>query len=240
MHLETLLYMLLQSDKTVPPPGKRPDFEALAAQAQKDALPNSWVGVPASRITVGLDDPKNHEGPDQYFGWDNEKPERQVDVQGFEAKARPISNEEYARFLTETPSGKIPASWALDNGGPSLRNLEDRAHTQEAGRYMNGDSPPLSKAYLDDKSVRTVYGPVPLKYALHWPVLASYDELASCAAWMGGRIPTAEEVRSIYSYVDVKQSKKADSILTRKISAVNGYIYLFPPPLWYRYRLTTQ
>jgi hypothetical protein len=32
--------------------------------------------------------------------------------------------------------------------------------------------------------------------------MASYDELVGCAQWMGGRIPTMEETRSIYSHVD--------------------------------------
>lgn len=216
--------MLLQSNKTVPPPGMRPDFESLAAQAQKDAVPNQWIGVPATRITIGMEDSENDEGPDRYFGWDNEKPERQIDVQSFEAKARPITNEEYANFLEQTGAGTIPASWALAHEGSFLSKLGACAQIKGDGRYMNGASSPPTDAFLDDKYVRTVYGPVPLKYALHWPVFASFDELALCAAWMGGRIPTAEELRTIYNYVDVNQSKKAVSILTRKVSAVNGYV----------------
>ena len=42
----------------------------------------------------------------------------------------------------------------------------------------------------EGKFVRTVYGTVLLKFAMGWPVVASYDELAGCAQWMGGRIPT--------------------------------------------------
>ena len=74
---------------------------------------------------------------------------------------------------------------------------------------------------FNDVSVRTVYGPVPMKYALHWPVFASYDELAGCAAWMGGRISTANEARSIYVHAE-KQKMKAEKNLGRTISAVNG------------------
>jgi hypothetical protein len=75
-----------------------------------------------------------------------------------------------------------------------------------------------------DKSVRTVYGLVPLKHALDWPIFASYDELAGCAAWMGGRIPTLEEARSIYEYVDSQALKKVvtQSKLARRFPAVNG------------------
>lgn len=223
MHLETLLYMLLQSDKSIPPPGNRPDFEALAVRARKDAVPNQWVRVPASEITVGMSDPENNKEPDRYFGWDNEKPERCVHVQGFEAKARPITNEDYGKFLEQTHRDKIPASWACDQDSSSLCKIDADVQANGNQADLNKLSPPLTKAYLNGKSVRTVYGSVPLKYALDWPVFASYDELAPCAAWMGGRIPSAEEVGAIYSYVDSKKSREVDNILARKISAVNGY-----------------
>lgn len=88
--------------------------------------------------------------------------------------------------------------------------------------HSNGFSP-LSTAFLEGKAVRTVYGLVPLKYALDWPVFASYDELAGCAAWMGGRIPTFEEARSIYSFADGLQAKEAEQHLGRTVPAVNAY-----------------
>ena len=71
--------------------------------------------------------------------------------------------------------------------------------------------------------MRTVYGPVPLKYALDWPVFASYDELAGCASWMGGRIPTLEEARSIYSHADGLKAKDAEQHLGKTVPAVNAY-----------------
>jgi hypothetical protein len=63
---------------------------------------------------------------------------------------------------------------------------------------------------------------VPLKLALDWPVSASYDELAGCAAYMGGRIPTVEEARSIYSYTDSLKKKELSQNLEKTIPAVNG------------------
>lgn len=89
--------------------------------------------------------------------------------------------------------------------------------------HANGDIP-LSNSYLEGKSVRTVYGSVPLKYALDWPVFASYDELAGCAKWMGGRIPTLEQARSIYKYVDCLKLKEAERNLGKFVPAVNGYV----------------
>ncbi len=77
--------------------------------------------------------------------------------------------------------------------------------------------------YLKDKAVRTVYGLIPLKYALDWPVAASYDELAGCAAWMGGRIPTMEEAKSIYTFAEKqKEAASMHSKLSNRVPAVNA------------------
>lgn len=212
MHLETLLYMLLQSDRTVPPPGARPDFEALANEAHAHSVPNQWIKVPASQIRLGLDDPDKDSGPNRYFGWDNEKPQRSVHVPAFEAKARGITNGEYARYLKETKATRLPASWTVST-----------SRVDAAAKKTSRIGKPVTDAYLTDKSVRTVYGPVPLAYALDWPVMASYNELAGCAKWMGGRIPSLEEARSIYNYVDQLNRKDGGEVLASTIPAVNGY-----------------
>lgn len=72
------------------------------------------------------------------------------------------------------------------------------------------------------KAVKTVYGLIPLKLALDWPVSASYDELAACATWMGGRILTLEEARSVYIYSEEIAKLQAENAQGRKIPAVNG------------------
>lgn len=86
----------------------------------------------------------------------------------------------------------------------------------------------LRDSYMDDIFVRTLYGPVPLKHALHWPIFASFNEVAGCAAWMGGRIPTAEEARSIYSYVDGLKLKEIGDKIGKTVPAVNAYADSFP------------
>lgn len=93
----------------------------------------------------------------------------------------------------------------------------------ENGQQNGASTQYLTKAYLESIAVRTVYGPVPLKFALHWPVSASYDDLSGCATWMGGRIPTAAEARSIYNHVDVLRLKEAEQHLGKTVPAVNGY-----------------
>jgi len=210
MHLETLLYMLLQSDKTLPPAGTvKPDFEQLAFQAQQAAVENEWFDIPAQKITIGIDDPDTADGPLRHFGWDVEKPVREAEVKALKAKARPITNEEYARYLSDTEKHVLPASWKSveqSNGDNWLTNGEDKL-----------------ASFLHGKSVRTIYGSVPLKLALDWPVSASYDELAGCAAYMGGRIPTMEETRSIYYFADGLK-KALPQKLDKAIPAVNGWV----------------
>lgn len=70
MHLETLLYMLLQSEKTLPPPNTiQPDFERLAEKAKAARVPNEWFHVPAQEITIGINEPEDVTDSDRHFGW---------------------------------------------------------------------------------------------------------------------------------------------------------------------------
>ncbi|RYO93462.1 hypothetical protein DL766_004779 [Monosporascus sp. MC13-8B] len=209
MHLETLLYMMLQSDKTLPPHTVRPDFEALALQARSARVENEWFDIPEQEITLGLDDPEDVLAFDGHFGWDNEKPSRKV---------------KYARYMHNNKVTKLPASWAEDqptgNGdvdGAAANGLYEDGHS-------DGSDGDLPARFLEGKAVRTVYGLVPLRHALDWPVFASYDELDSCAAWMGERIPTFEEARSIYAYVDHLRREPAENQLGKTVPAVNAHL----------------
>jgi hypothetical protein len=142
--------------------------------------------------------------------------------------------------LEATGNVKLPASWAkIDNNSTDpnaisrgyangsstpIMNGHLIAGTNEPNGCLNchgGNSKPLSKEYMNT-AMKTVYGPIPLKHALHWPVFASYDELSACAHWMGGRIPTAEEARSIYSHVDGLKPEEAEQHLGKTVPAVNG------------------
>ena len=234
MHMETLLYMLLQSDKTLPPEGTvKPDFEQLAAQTKRDAVNNDWFDIPVQTIQLGLHDEDDAGGPVRYFGWDVEKPPYQTEVKAFKAKGRPITNEEYAKYLHATGKTNLPASWMvttkLSNGvnGVNGHHNGTNGHHNGAngdqnginGYHMDGDNGLHN--FLEGKAIRTVYGIVPLKYTLDWPVAASYDELLGCAKYMGGRIPTLEETRSIYVHVEELKKRDPSKALGSKIPAVN-------------------
>ena len=228
MHLETLLYMLIQSAKTlVPPLIEKPDFAELALQADSESVKNKWITIPEQTVLLNMNDPESASGPDRYFGWDIEKPQRSVHVKQFVSKARPITNLEYAQFLLQTDRTDVPASWCHNNVNGFAKT---NGHTSVNGHSANSNIAEVNghgdsfSAFTANLFVRTIYGAVPLSQALHWPVAASYDELARCAAYYGGRIPTHEEARSIYLYAEQITSSKAANALGRKIPAVNSHL----------------
>ncbi|CAO1621803.1 unnamed protein product [Parajaminaea phylloscopi] len=200
LHQETLLYMLAQSDDTLPPAGfALPDWASLARQWDlEDELSGGEVArtallnFKADSVTIGHDDDeyddRNHKvlkpTPDikklnkelgnPAFGWDNEQPARIERTGAFSISAAPVSNEQYLRFLTETKSEDVPSSWVR---GPLEGN----------------------EAYL----IRTVFGPVPMSVARLWPVQGSGNQLRRYADWVGGRLPTHAELRR---FLDSKSS----------------------------------
>lgn len=233
MHLETLLYMLVQSEKTQPPLGTpAPDFEAMAREARAKAVPNKWFRVPEQKFTIGIDDSNDDTKTKRYFGWDNESPARTVTVPAFSAKATAITNGEYARYMQETGARTLPASWCegvltpskgfLNRIDGAYENSSDSSDESSDGRSLNRDQIGSDIShFIQNKAVKTVFGKVPLEFALDWPIMASYDELFGCARWMGGRIPTLEEVKSIYEYVSTQKLKICDKALGATIPAVN-------------------
>jgi len=176
MHLETLLYMLIQSPKTRPPPYvSTPDWQELATRGKKPAIDegDKWQFFPSAEVLLGLDDLEDDSTQsDAPFGWDNENPRRKQKVKSFLASKRPITNGDYALFLQHT-NGTVPPSWT-------------------------GSAP--------NWSVKTVFGPVPLSLAIDWPVMASYDDLNAYAHWKGGRLPTEGELRLLQDYLHMKDS----------------------------------
>ena len=168
MHLETLLYMLVQSPNVLPPKGVAlPSWKLLMRYNELPSLKplteSPLIKLPGGTISLGHDD---HESTDNNsktheFGWDNESPKRQVSITSFEIQTRPVTNGEYFQFLQETHSGLIPASWLKQD---------------------------------NQIFVKTVFGPCPLVYAQNWPVQTSYNEANAYAQHRGGRIPSEAEI----------------------------------------------
>ncbi|RDB14613.1 Ergothioneine biosynthesis protein 1 [Hypsizygus marmoreus] len=176
LHVETLLYMLLQraGTGTLPPPGFTvPPWDSLAKSWDVAPKPKTETVVlgPASVVLGHDDDEAMDKDPHvemdvdgHEFGWDNEHPRREVNVNTFKISWRPVTNGEFWEFWTGEGKGKVqfPASWVQEKGG--------------------------------EVKVRTFHGLVPLKIARHWPVLASYNDLSTYATVKGGRLPTEPEL----------------------------------------------
>ncbi|KAG8530608.1 uncharacterized protein KY384_004646 [Bacidia gigantensis] len=231
LHLETFLYMTLLSPNIKPPPVPMPDFHALAEKSKGERKPNQWFRIPKTKVTHGWSNSETDEDPSRFFVWDNERPPYQVDVGAFEAQARPISNGEYARYLVET--GKtVPVTWTshATPGLPDLRNGAVQHDTAQNGisaagdRYISANQitcvqpaacqpataqansiKPSLESFLDNTCVRTVFGQIPLRSAEDWPLVASFNECKAYADWAGGRIPSYDEIRSIYHQVELQK-----------------------------------
>ena len=229
MHLETLLYMTIQNDKMKPPSAYAlPDFEAAAKFADRNSVKNDWFEVPETTLHLGRDETGSADDC-RLFGWDIEFPCRTVHTNKFLAKGRPITVGEYISYLTETGKSQLPASWfQMHSSNNCINGASSNVPKEQDSLLPNGSKNSASAIdlFIQNKAVKTVWGAVPLKHALNWPVMASYDELSACAQWMGGRIPTQEEVRSIYNLVDSHKIANAQKALGKMIPAVNALVVL--------------
>ncbi|TFK79629.1 hypothetical protein K466DRAFT_606000 [Polyporus arcularius HHB13444] len=201
LHIETLLYMLIQRAGTgmLPPPGFAiPPWATLAAQW--DAIPppsTPTVTLGPCTITLGHDDQEPDDVQPELerdvstheFGWDNESPARAVHVGAFRVEWRPVTNSEFEAFWRGAGKGVVamPASWVL-------------VGTEGKGEGGEGEV-----------MVRTLYGPVPMRYARHWPVLTAYDDLRAYATHKGGRIPSEAELRLFLDTYQVSYAEGANT-----------------------------
>ena len=113
---------------TLPPPGFAiPQWELLGGQwaaAEQPAQPTVNLG-PAT-VTIGHDDPEalDEEETNKYdlkdveFGWDNEHPKREVQVDEFRIEWRPVSNGQFYEIYEKGGKDvvKLPASWVEVDG----------------------------------------------------------------------------------------------------------------------------
>ena len=214
-HVETLLYILIQRagcGPTRPPPGVTcPPWKALAAQWDATPLPaERTVHVPAGTVVLGHMDSEAEDfvvaedgaksdvlaKPGHTFGWDNESPPRAVHVRAFSADWRCVTNTEFAEFWRATSPDARPSTITTSNdeGKPSVPLPATHPLATPASWVVDADGA---------IHVRTLFGPVPLATAAHWPVFASADALALYAASRGGRLPDEAELRRFLDLYDV-------------------------------------
>ncbi|KAJ3309460.1 hypothetical protein HDU93_005517, partial [Gonapodya sp. JEL0774] len=167
MHLETILYMLVQSPNIRLPAGVwRPVF---TKESLEHPVQSSTVVIPSSCVTLGTKGSPSA----NVVGWDNEFPESSVDVPAFEIQSRPVTNVEFLHFLNVTGSWSqdslVPASWHVTTGDSDSRIVR----------------------------VKTGLGLVDMSTeAQFWPVFVSAAMGDAYAKWKGDgwRLPTEPEV----------------------------------------------
>ncbi|KAJ3026765.1 UNVERIFIED_CONTAM: hypothetical protein HDU68_005111 [Siphonaria sp. JEL0065] len=193
MHLETFLYMLVQSPDVQPPKAFLPPVELF----RKDPTPvtpapsASLLTVPipenTTTISMGHDDLETADAvlknPSLHtFGWDNEHPQRQVRIPmslviaRTRIQARQVTIGEYRAFLAN----------ASENAEVELRP---------------------SSWTIDCKSVKTVFGLVEIERVLNWPVFVSAAQATAYAEEMCRkdgkvwRLPTEVELICARKYL---------------------------------------
>lgn len=83
------------------------------------------------------------------------------------------------------------------------------------------------KTWNEDSScVKTFFGPVPIKHAANWPVYGSYEQIEACAAFLGGRLPTRDELMAIFAHAhgEGKEADNNNGVLAKKINGVNSHL----------------
>lgn len=191
-HIETLLYMLIQRAGfgTLPPPGiTPPPWDILQHQWNANPAPvtRDVVLGPAS-VTLGHTDSEGHDNLQDF----------ELDVDGH-----------FFGWDNENPErncevGPIRVEWR------PVSNLEYLTYWRENRPFVSG----MPANWMEEDGeikIRTMYGPVPMKIAQHWPVQTSYDQLAAYAQAKGGRLPTEPELRLFLDTYDVGHEGGANS-----------------------------
>ncbi|KAH8116694.1 DUF323 domain-containing protein [Phellopilus nigrolimitatus] len=176
-HVETLLYMLMQGagapGGTLPPPGfTAPPWDILAER---------WNSIPPPvepTVTLGPADVILGHGDPEALD-DNLEVRFQDDNVEFgwdnEHPARKVLVETFRIEWRPVTNGDFYEFFKGDG--------KEKVKLPASWIEINGET-----------RVRTLYGPIPMKFAQHWPVLTSYDDISKYAGVKGGRLPTEAEL----------------------------------------------
>ena len=179
MHHETLLYMFQELDHALK---RRPaDWPRLPGAPRADKLRRAAarrVEVPAGAVRLGA-------VPGALaFAWDNELPERRVEVAAFELDDRPVTNADFVEFVG-AGGYRERRLWREQDWDWRVRRQVERPHSWRgaAGRDGSGTA----------SCVRSLFEDVPFETAADWPAAVSWAEAAAYARWRGARLPTEAE-----------------------------------------------
>lgn len=225
MHLETFIYMLVQSDditstRTIPDP----NFEEMAKLAAQQSRAAKWYEIPAQTVSIGMNKPPLDKIPSVTYGWDNEMPKRTFKTRTFMAQSRPITNREYAfRLQTQGKGISPPASWVHIEANFPISETDAKKYN--LSKTLDSANKNPGADFISEWQLRTILGKIPLVYALEWPVMASYNQLEAYAKLEGCRIPTHVEATAIYqtsvSLHSDKQQRSTQLPLLVDLSSAN-------------------
>lgn len=154
LHLETILYMLVQSGTFVPPVGvARPVAKVAELETPQ---PSAIFKVEGGALKRGL-----QKG---VIGWDNESPEIAVTVAPFEVQERPVTNIEYLEFLdsvlpadwrtAEVLDPLVPASWEVAEGEVLIKTALGRLPILVGQHWPVFTSLTHAQAYAESRGMR--------------------------------------------------------------------------------------
>lgn len=188
-HVETLLYMLIQraGTGTLPPPGFTiPPWQALAEQWNTGLPPSTpTVTLGPATVTMGHNDCEGDDFTPGIAG--------AVDGHAFG-----WDNESPARVVEVKP---VKMEWRPVTNADFISFYKSNKHVGLPASWVETE---------EGIQVRTVYGPVPMAIAQHWPVLTSYDALSEYAISRGGRLPTETELRLFFDMYEMGHSGGAN------------------------------
>lgn len=167
MHHETLLYMMQQ----LPMELKRKPAD-MPAYRFDGGVTSEQVSVPGGTVTLGADFDR------AAFGWDNEFPAMQVEVDGFDVDRVPVRNGEYLDFVE---SGGYRDAGLWDADAWAWRTRIDHQH------------PAFWRRARDGWQYRTLFDEIPLGQASDWPVYVSAAEAQAYARWKGRELMSEAE-----------------------------------------------
>jgi formylglycine-generating enzyme required for sulfatase activity len=148
-------------------PSRRPPLQFDGAAAP------GIVEVGGGPVGLGADP----EGPD--FGWDNEFPRCDTEVQDFLIDRTPVRNGEFLEFVADG-GYRRPELW-----GGSDWSWRDRIGLHCPAFWSRRDGQWFT---------HTVFEQIPLERAIHWPTFVSLAEARAYCRWRGARLATEAEL----------------------------------------------
>jgi len=193
MHHETLMYMVMQSDKKNKQANQKHPFADFAPPpTESRSIPSEkFVHIKSTQVNLGA---SAEQEAALGFVWDNELPHHKASVNSFNCAAFPVTNGEFQDFVQD--------------GGYTNRSFWDNNEINDTVVSAGGSGAwdwirreeiqrPL---FWEDKGVRTLYDLVPHDKARDWPAVVSLYEAAAYCKWLGNgaRIMTEGEYHALF------------------------------------------